>query len=352
MAPLWILYHVFPSALRATLVLKLYRRALDRLQSGMAKPFSFDRPRLKTWDAAATPSEQAFVKRQFLRYSPHVVIANYAFLSNVFCVLPRDKSLLRVIITHEVRHQRVLRFMEKHMDLFYESEVTRQEEEKQLRKADLLIAIHDEDMKSLAALTSPCEVLSVPMPAVCQPTPFRQMAGRCLFVGSGANHNVHSLRWFLEKVWPIVLDLVPYSSLHVCGTVCDTIKQEIQNVSFLGRVDDLRVEYSTAEVCLVPLVVGSGLKIKLVEALSYGRACVSTPVGLEGIGEIAGTAVMVAESPEGFAKAVQLILTRPDKRRHMQEQAHKFIRERLSPEVVYQPFIDRIYRHLAKSMGE
>ncbi|MER3587042.1 MAG: hypothetical protein C4322_00005, partial [Mastigocladus sp. ERB_26_1] len=145
---------------------------------------------------------------------------------------------------------------------------------------------------------------------------------------------------------PIVLESVPHCSLHVCGTVCNGFEEAFPNVRFLGRVNDLEPEYSNAEVCLIPLIIGSGLKIKLVEAMSYGRACVSTSVGVQGLGEIIGSAVLVADTIEDFAAAIKMLLTNLDKRQWMEEQAHKYVTEKLSPKAVYQPFVDKIEQHL------
>jgi glycosyltransferase involved in cell wall biosynthesis len=173
-----------------------------------------------------------------------------------------------------------------------------------------------------------------------------QIPGRCLFVGSDINHNVSGLRWFLENVWPEVLRHTPDSMLHVCGTVCSTINEDHPNVRLLGRVDDLTQEYAAAELCIIPLIVGSGLKIKLVEALSHGRACVSTSIGVQGVPELADQVVLVTDTPKDFAKAVFTVFSNPEKRKAMEHQARTYIIEHLLPEKAYQPFVDRIYRHI------
>lgn len=147
-------------------------------------------------------------------------------------------------------------------------------------------------------------------------------------------------------MWPKILELNPQSSLDVCGTVCQLIQGSFPNVRLLGRVDDIKPLYSAAEVCLVPLLAGSGLKIKLVEAMSYGRACVSTSVGVQGLGDTVGTTTLVADTAEGFAMAVHTLLSNPDKRQWMEEQAYRYVREKLSPEAAYQPFVDYIHQHV------
>jgi hypothetical protein len=169
---------------------------------------------------------------------------------------------------------------------------------RQLKWADVVLSIHEEDARILRQMVPQSEVLCAPMPATYHShEPTEQVPGRCLFVGSDINHNVHGMTWFLNEVWPLVLQEMPGCVLHVCGTVCRAISKNYSNVHLLGRVDELDTEYAAAQVCLIPLIVGSGLKIKLVEALSHGRACVSTSVGVQGVQELTGKAVLVADTP-------------------------------------------------------
>lgn len=296
-------------------------------------------------DALPTPEEISFAKAQFARFKPDVVIANYTCLGGVLDALSANEAILKVILTCDIQHQRFTSFQQVGVDsdgLNWDWE----KESVELRKAQVLLAIQSEDAKVLKEMAPQCKVICTPMSASCHSHTVRQVPGRCLFVGSSALHNVHGLQWFLNSVWPIVLQSIPDCSLHICGSVCDQIQGRFSNAHFLDRVDDLKPEYSAAEVCVIPLLIGSGLKIKLVEALSYARACVSTSVGVQGLNEIAGSAVLVADPALDFAYSVCAILTDPGKRRWMEEQACRYVTDRLSPEAAYQPFVEQIYQHL------
>lgn len=335
-APLHLAYNVLlPETLK-----NIYRSARDERQKMRAHAIA---PQL--WDTLATSEEVAFASSQFAKFKPDVVIANYAFLGNVLDSPCLKETVLKVILTHDVRHHRTAHFKKLGITSF-ESNWSRETETTQLCKAQVLLAIQEEDVKVFQQIAPQCEVIHMPMSAVCHSYTAKQVPGRCFFVGSYSDHNLHGLQWFLKNVWSILLQSVPHCSLHVCGTICDAIEETFPNVRFLGRVDDLKPEYSSSEVCLVPLPVGSGLKIKLVEALSYGRACVSTSVGVQGLHEIVGSAVLVADTAEDFAAAIHTLLTNSDKRQEMEEQARKYVTEKLSPQAAYQPFVDRIEQHL------
>lgn len=291
-------------------------------------------------------SEKRFVTECFKRFVPHVVVADYVWLAQVFDTLPKSSQILRVILTHDVLHQRSNDLRKAGLRA-EEGTWTRDKEAYELGKADVLLAIQAEDAKTLKEMVPAAEVIHLPISMPCRPPVGRQVPGRCLFVGSSATHNVHGLAWFLKEVWPGVLRQRPLCTLHVCGTVCSRFGSQYPSVRFLGKIDDIDVEYGAAEVCIIPLFVGSGLKIKLVEALSHGRACVSTTFGIQGVRDAANKAVLVEDSPEGFASAVVGILSNPGKRKSMEREAHRFVREHFSPEQAYGPFVRRLREYLS-----
>jgi glycosyltransferase involved in cell wall biosynthesis len=299
----------------------------------------------KPWDQLVAPKEIKFVQSQVLRYQPDAVIANYAYLSDIFDGLKQETNILKVILTHDVRHQRTAQFQKLGLDSF-EVEWSREKERQALKKAQVLLAIQQEDSNIFQKMAPELKVICMPLAATCKLHDSPQVPGRCLFVGSNADHNYYGLKWFLDNVWIKVLQLYPNSSLHICGNICDLIQDIYPNVSLLGRVEDLKPEYSAAEVCLVPLLAGSGLKIKLVEAMSYGRACVSTSIGIQGLPEILGKTTLVADTADDFANCVYRLLTDSHRRKLMEQEAYQYITDNLSPQSVYQPFIDYIYEHL------
>ncbi|KOP27856.1 hypothetical protein AMR41_02725 [Hapalosiphon sp. MRB220] len=299
----------------------------------------------QAWDALPTPEELNFASSQFVRFKPNVVIANYTFLGSILDSPALDKTVLKVILTHDILHQRYAQFKKLGLTTV-ESNWSWEREATQLSKAQVILAIQEEEAKLFKQMTPQSEVISMPQAAIIHDSKAKQVAGRCLFVGSRVDHNYYGLQWFLKNVWLRVTQITHDCSLHVCGNVCDLIQESFPNVHLLGRVDDLEPEYGAAEVCLVPLLAGSGLKIKLVEAMSYGRACVSTSVGIQGLGGVVGSAALVADTPEDFAAAIHTVLTNKEKRQWMEEQAHRYAIANLSPQAVYQPFVDYIHQYL------
>lgn len=293
------------------------------------------------------PSARAviFAARKLQAAPPDAVLANYIWAADVLDAACPET--LRVLVTHDVQYERTASFKGYGLD----SQIDTWDaatEARLLEKAQVLIAIQEEEAASLRKLAPACEVMTLPLPAIPQQNIAPQVPGRCLFVGSDQLHNVHGLYWFLWEVWPRILEKTPDATLHVCGSICSVFSEsssQLQNVRFVGRVKDVGPEYAEAEVCVVPSLVGSGLKIKLVEALSYGRACVTTRIGLQGLMALENKAVRLANEPATFAASVNELLSDSKARRALELAARTYVTEHLSPEVVCQPLVDRIRQH-------
>ena len=330
----WAIYDPFPRWIKCG-VRAVIRRLPRRAENARARLLE-DRP--------LSAEELAYAKRQMDRFEPDVVIAKWTYLAEVLEQAPG--AALKVIFTHAVLHQRAKLFAQRGVPSSL-SEWNWDREVTELRRAQVLLTIQDEEARKLKEMAPECDVICTPMSATVRSSATTQARGRCLFVGVDAPQNVDGLEWFLQDVWPRVRETVPSSSLDVCGRVESSFHgRRFPGVRFLGVVDDLGIEYSKAEVCIIPLRVGSGVKIKLIEALSYGRACVCTSVGIQGLQEAEGSVVLVADTPEDFAQAVHVVLTDKSKRTEMEERARRYVSQHLVPDVTYGPFLDRIRQHV------
>ncbi len=299
-------------------------------------------------DSMPNDVECSFAQECAEGFRPDVIIANYAWLGYIFDVIPENPFCLRALFTHDVLHQRYKDYLEKDFTS-NQSIKTRESEIEALSKAQLILAIQKEDAETFKEMLPTKDVITVPLAKDLITLKVAQVQGRCLFVGSGADHNVFGLRWFLDEVWPIVIDAIPESQLHIVGTVCQEFGEKYRGVHFLSHVNNLDVEYAAAEVCIVPLLVGSGLKIKLIEALAYGKACVSTSVGIQGLREVEGKAVAVADTSQEFAQTLIQVLKHPEQRLIMEKASQEFIRTHFSPEVAYAPFVNRVREFIKNS---
>ncbi|MFY9337068.1 MAG: glycosyltransferase family 4 protein, partial [Mycobacterium sp.] len=160
------------------------------------------------------------------------------------------------------------------------------------------------------------------------PSPARRYTGAPEFVFLGLlslPHNDDGLRWFLTAVWPVLLQRLPAARLRVIGRevrpgVLALAESLGPSVSVDGYVADLSAALGGAAGLVNPLRFGSGIKLKVIDALGRHLPVVSTAVGAEGIASGPGTGVLVADEPAGFAELLYQ-LTDPVRNADLSEQA-------------------------------
>ncbi len=168
------------------------------------------------------------------------------------------------------------------------------------------------------------DAAAVGLPAVVIPngvdtTVFRSTplpsAHRVVLTGTlGYLPNVDGATWFCSEVWPLVRRQIPDATLELVG------KAPIPQVMALAGIDGVEVvadvpsvepHLRAARVAVVPVRMGSGTRIKALEALAAGRPVVGTSVGLEGLRIQSGVQAVVADAPAEFAAAVTTLLRDP-----------------------------------------
>jgi succinoglycan biosynthesis protein ExoO len=172
-----------------------------------------------------------------------------------------------------------------------------------------------------------------------------------LFVGSNTAPNVVGLRWFVETVWPDIRAAMPDAVLRVAGSVAAAFPTAPDGVVFLGRVDDLAALYKEAGVVISPLLQGSGLKIKLIEALGQGKAIVATPKTVQGIEAAIGDILPVTDDAAAFADAVLKLLSNPMLRAQHGAAALQVAASTFAPARCYREFLNFVLDETAAKVA-
>ncbi|HYP13188.1 MAG TPA: glycosyltransferase family 4 protein, partial [Bryobacteraceae bacterium] len=105
---------------------------------------------------------------------------------------------------------------------------------------------------------------------------------------------------------------------------------------FSGPVADAIEELSSARVAVVPVLAGSGTRLKIIEAWAAGTAVVSTPVGAEGLPGKDGDHLLMAGDPETFERSVSVLLATPTKAQAIAERARQLYEKELTWEAAWQ----------------
>lgn len=330
--------------------LKAWARVLSRLasrrswllplQRGMERLFGAQLYS-GAWDLNPPTSEEIEVAvREIERVGGEIVVANYC----LWGPLLSDQRLhgrRTAILMHDLLSTRVARFQAAGLPLDCPP-ITRAQEMDWLSRADTVLAAQEREAETIRPHVR-AEVLVTPV--MLQPRaldPGKIASDRCLFVGSNILPNQTGLQFLIEAVWPRVRAEIPSATLAVAGTVGKALDSLLglggeatqlaaMGVEKLGVVPSLEGEYAHASVCLVPLLLGTGIKIKLLEALGFGKAIVSTSVGVEGLEAWAGETVTVADNADQFADAVVRLLRDNDLRREREKAALRLAEEHFGP---------------------
>jgi glycosyltransferase involved in cell wall biosynthesis len=162
--------------------------------------------------------------------------------------------------------------------------------------------------------------------------------------------NVDGIRWLLDRVWPRVRELHQGLRLYVVGNsppgwLC---QHGDPNIVVTGWVPDIRDYILKSRLVIAPLRMGSGTKLKILEAMSMAKPVVTTQVGAEGIGAEEGKHLVVRDDPAQMAEAVNRLLKEQGMAQEIGRQARQFILDNYSWEKAANQ-VSEIYQEVIKS---
>lgn len=181
--------------------------------------------------------------------------------------------------------------------------------------ARLVFAVSDEDASAIRQMAPDVRLavagIAVDTDAV-RPVTTPPAGREVLFVG-GLHWppNVEAVAFFLDDVWPRVSAACPDARFTVVGrrdNPLARLRESLPGVTFAGYVDDLERFYERRPLVVAPILSGSGLRVKILDAMAHGLPVVSTTVGCEGIGAHHGQHLLTADAPAHFADAVVSLL--------------------------------------------
>lgn len=284
-----------------------------------------------------------FVAALQTRFAWNAVIVEYIWLHRSIDGL--QNGTIRLLDTHDIQHKRVEEFASRGM--IFPLAIDQDEERRIFDRFDAVIAIQAAEANLIKKMCPQLRVLTVGssghFPAAASS---RSVDRRLLYVGGYNGANIDGLRRFLDRSWPQVIQQLPHATLHVCGNIYRAFPgQRFANVKFLGHKEDLQEEYAEAAVVINPAWIGTGLKIKTIEALARGKPLVTTAKGIEGLPPEAAQSVAVAEGDDHFAEAIIKLMTDDASRENLSRSALAFGEANLNKRTVYQElfeFLDQI----------
>jgi glycosyltransferase involved in cell wall biosynthesis len=139
--------------------------------------------------------------------------------------------------------------------------------------------------------------------------------------------NIEAIEYISENILP----KFPNQTLLISGSSpskrVKKIASESVQIELTGWVDDIRNSYARGRIFLAPMMIGTGMQNKLLEAMAIGVPCITTPLANNPIGTKANSEILVASDPNEFKKAIELLLSNPNKYAEIQTNARLFVEQ-------------------------
>lgn len=219
-----------------------------------------------------------------------------------------------------------------------------------LKRFDKIITVSEEDKENILGVLPSAQVAVVPNGVDTEYFGFREEMGEItglINVGwFGHYPNLDAARFFVDEVWPVIQKRQPGLSCNFVGKYQEGQVAGLKRpaVNFLGYVEDFRPLLANS-LFVVPLRIGGGTRLKILEAMAAGCPVVSTSIGAEGIEAEEGKHLLIAESPAAFADAIQRLVVDRRLRERMRRAARKLVEEKYSWERIVMKQ-EALYREL------
>lgn len=269
------------------------------------------------YDLPLTNDELKLAEEACDACDPHIVIADYSWMANVFDVV--DRWVRKFVFVHDLRC-RIVPCLQK---IYYNDHFgwTEEREARLLRKAHVLMVLNDEDEKFCKRMAPDAQVIriGIAMDPVLHDAS-KEIPGRCVYVCSGSKENEFAINWFHQNVWPKVVKEVPYAHLDIVD----------------GFVKDLDDRYAKAQIAVVPHIMQGGLKIKTVEALAHGVHAVGSVCAFDGIGNFCHG----HDDPDEMAHVIVFFIKNDFYRSSGGKDIYRYVKKYMTPQAAYGQLMD------------
>jgi glycosyltransferase involved in cell wall biosynthesis len=243
-------------------------------------------------------------------------------------LFPRIPQLVTEIEVNYAAHQSLVKVEPKPLrkiKRYYDTLQTLYREVEACRKVDKVICVTDADRDFLNGYVA-TEKLDIVNTGV--DTNFFKPADKkvidpdaIVYVGAFRHSpNVDAMLFFCREVFPSILEERPETQLYIVGSSPPAVIRRLgqdPNITVTGFVEDIRDYYDLAQVVIVPLRTGVGIRGKILEGWAAGKAMVATSLACLGIQAIHGENIIISDEPEDFARWTLALLRNPDQCRRL-----------------------------------
>jgi len=271
------------------------------------------------------------------------------------------ENLPRILVNHNVESVRLYRWFRTEPNPLKKAYLGIQWlklktfEQSAMNKFDGCVVVSEVDKELLLKMKVKSSLFVVPNGTdtkFFKPNSGKVVENTVLWIGHMDVHtNKDAVLYFWRDIYPILRRKYPEVKMTFVGTAppkeIAAAARADGNVRVTGFVDDIRPYIDEAVVMVVPIRIGSGTRLKILDAMAMGKAIVSTSVGCEGINASNDKNILIADNPEDFADRTIDLLKNPDLRINLENNALDLAKTydwdiiRKKQEAVYQDIVNR-----------
>ena len=294
-------------------------KSLPRLLTGEIKEFD----KLK-------PYQLSGFKKIISENNYDYIIISYVYWHKLIGEIDKKNAKL-IVDTHDFLTSQYQHKKKFKLGKYFESEINI------LNKFDeILVISSDEKFTFSQFIKKPIHVVAHGLPVK---NIIKDKSIDVIYVASENEHNVAAVKWFFEKVNP---HLAKNIKITVVGKITKHVT-DYENVTKIGFINDLDEAYASSKIAICPMLSGTGLKIKVAEALSFGLPIVCNERGIDGLLNKTRNGCLVTNDEIEFANNITNLLENSDFYEEISNEAKVFFNETLNSNIVNKK-LDEIFK--------
>lgn len=270
------------------------------------------------------------------------------------------KSIPKLLNEHNIEAQITRRYAEnseselKRKFLLWQWQKMKRYELALWQKFDMITVVSQVDLATLLSACPTANVMEISNGVdtdYFSPNGIVEEPKNLLFTGSmDWLPNEDAVGYFVEKIWPHVYNRFPDAKFYIVGRNPGAKVRDlkaVKGIEVTGTVPDVRPFMKRCNLFIVPLRIGGGSRLKILEALSMQKKVISTSIGCEGLDVTPEENILVADSPEAFAQEIIKAWTKPDKQSQLGERGRNLVLEKYDWRIIAKK-LNMVYEQTVK----